>query len=205
MAGIGGLPVSLSGEPVRTVLAALNARADSARAEMGDAVCYQPTAKNGVSIVQPTTALAPGNFLGILSMDIAHGDQRNAAVVATGIAVAKFKNHASATAGTYCTPVNGQDYLTYSATPTRIVLLTDQSSGTDEHSPNEAVPPKVLLLPGSGLYSPSHVSGEAVLAGLPGAQTKLVYDATGHQIDVYLEGVNTNSFAADGSIVDNVT
>lgn len=85
---------------------------------------------------------------GILLKEVPAGQHTNAGLATEGPAFCRFKNHASATAGTYARPVPGQNYLTYSPTPTPFVLLTDQSSGTDVHGLDDgADAPKVLILP----------------------------------------------------------
>lgn len=125
--------------------AALNARADSAAMELGDVVQFT-TAKDGITCFQPVTLGLFSDCAGVLNSGLAFGDQRNNLVV-EGVIPVKFLNHASAAIGTYAKPVTGQDYMTYSALPTRYVLQTTQTSGTSVHKPaNEASPPKILIL-----------------------------------------------------------
>lgn len=119
----------------------------------GQPVQWDMTSKDGKTVKAAATSGLLTYFAGVLRQGLAATDggdnaQAAAGLVTEGICKCRFKNHASATAGTWATPVNGQTYLTYSATPTGIYLLTDQSNGTDVHTPDEgAHSPKVWILP----------------------------------------------------------
>lgn len=114
----------------------------------GDALQWDRTGTEGPDVKQPATTGLLSDFAGIAVGDVMDGDIKAAALAVHGPVRCKFLNNASAAKGTYATPVNGQDYLTYSAKPTNIILLTDQSSGTAVHGPDEGDDaPVVFLLP----------------------------------------------------------
>jgi hypothetical protein len=123
-------------------------RADNADIATGDALQWDRAGTEGLDVKQPVTTGLRRDFAGIAVADIEDGEQRNAALAFLGPVRCKFLNNAAAAKYTYATPVTGQDYLTYSATPTNIILLTDQTTGTAVHGPSEGDDaPVVLLLP----------------------------------------------------------
>lgn len=133
--------------------------------EPGDALQYDRTGTWGLLMKQPVTANLLKDFAGIAVKGVLRGEKANQALATMGVVPCKFKNHASAAAWSYCTPVNAQDYLTYSATPTNIILLTDQTDGTAEHGPNSTSPPVVMLLPNTGLQTIKSVQVEIEAIG----------------------------------------
>jgi hypothetical protein len=115
--------------------------------EIGDALQYDRTGSWGLLVKKPVTAGLHADFAGIAVKRVLKGEIANQALAVMGVVPCKFKNHASAEPWTFATPVNNQKYLTYSPTPTNIILLTDQTEGTDEHGPTEANPPVVMIMP----------------------------------------------------------
>ncbi len=135
-----------------TMAAAKANRADSNDVEIGDALQWDMSENDGISVKQPVTSGLLGEFAGIAARKLPHGDQNSSTLVVSGVVACKFENHASAAAGEWATPVNGEDYLTYSETATGIRLLTKQDVGTDEHTPDEgAKAPLVWLMPAENM------------------------------------------------------
>jgi len=142
-----GFPAGLPGAPLQGHRAF--SAAQGTDMDQGDPVVLDVGEFDGISAKQPTLALGlVRNFLGILRENQTDGAFSDTNLLSEGVVACNFKNHASAAAGTYATPVNGQDYLTYSPKRTNVVLLTNQTSGTAVHTPGEGVAaPKVLILP----------------------------------------------------------
>lgn len=149
--GINGMVLDTTQPPDPTYAPCRNGGATALA--VGTSVQWDKTALDGKTIKAAATAGLLTDFAGILAKALPATDggdnaQNAAGLVTEGIVACRFKNHSSAKAGTWATPVNAQGYLTYSATPTGILLLTDQSSGTSEHTPDEgAAAPKVWILP----------------------------------------------------------
>lgn len=139
----------------------------------GSAAQWDKSGTNGIDIQEPLAAdglLA--NFAGIMTKDLEIGVESENALCVEGVVQCYFKNHASAAAGTWATPVTSERYLTYSAVPTGILLLTDQTSGTSETSVDASTPPRVWILPAFANRGQSAIfTMEAVIADVSSAET----------------------------------
>lgn len=139
----------------------------------GSAAQWDKSGTNGIDIQEPLAADGLiALFAGIMTKDLAIGDESDSALCVEGVVPCYFKNHASAAAGTWATPVTSERYLTYSAIPTGILLLTDQTSGTSETSVDASTPPRVWILPASareGLQSVFSLSN--VIADISTSET----------------------------------
>lgn len=123
-------------------------RAGATAIATGNALQWDRTGTNGLDVKQPATTGLLRDFAGIAVDNVPAGEQKNAALAYLGITKCKYLNSATSAKYTYATPVNGQDYLAYSAKPTNIILLTDQTTGTAVHGPIDGESaPQVLLLP----------------------------------------------------------
>lgn len=114
----------------------------------GSAAQWDKSGTNGIDIQEPLAADGLiALFAGIMTKDLAIGDESDSALCVEGVVPCYFLNHASAAAGTWATPVTSERYLTYSSVPTGILLLTNQTSGTSETSVDASSPARVWLLP----------------------------------------------------------
>ena len=148
------LPVASRGANfVRHFNKVLNARS-SGDVAVGDVLQFKPATYDGISMLQPVTANGLlGAFGGIAVAIVPLGEERNKGAVKEGEAACKYKNTSLSVVGSYAIPVTGQDYLTHSPEPTNIILLTDQTTGTDVHTPEESPQPEVRILANVGELS----------------------------------------------------
>lgn len=145
-----GLPISDLNQATRHKRSIVNNGSVELAAGAPVQVDYQN--ENGLYGVQLNSSVAPCGLMGVLlkALPTTGYNQSNAAGVFEGPVPCRFKNHASAVAKTFARPVPGQQYFTYSAIPTPFLLLTDQSSGTDVHTPEEGAAgtaPMICVLP----------------------------------------------------------
>lgn len=154
-----GTPGSVAGQPGQSHEAVLAARTDNAELAEGDVLQLNLAAGDGVSVIQPL--LSKGlvrSFRGVTRHQIDDEAASDTGSQVTGRMQCKFKNHASAAIGSYATPVDGQDYLTYSPIRTNIILLTTQTTGTAVTGPSSgADAPEVFIM------SPEPLEGATVV------------------------------------------
>lgn len=114
----------------------------------GSWVQWDLTGTDGITVKTPATTGLLLDCAGVLEKELGAYETSNNCLVHEGVVACRFTNHASAAAGTFVTPVNSSNVATYSASDTGILLLTDQTSGTAAHGPDEgADAPKVWLMP----------------------------------------------------------
>lgn len=145
-------PASMLGKGYPILVPCKNGETTALRA--GTPVAWDHSAKDNIT-VKKITAANLADFAGILVKPLEAGSiagQANNALCVEGKCPANFINSASAdgSANTvYAEPVASQIYLNAAANPTRILLVTDQDSGTDVHYADEegADGPYVIILP----------------------------------------------------------
>ena len=145
------------GRIARILRAAVNT--GSARIAQGtpvrfDLQNYYDAGMKGMPVIPMGSSLI-GDFAGVTVKSLRYNanfpptEHTINGVCTQGIVACRFLNHASAVVGSWCRPVVGQVYFTYSAEPTGIRLLTDQTTGTSEHGPGlgDAIPPTIEIQP----------------------------------------------------------
>lgn len=128
---------------------------------------------DGMGVTVLTGVSGPG---GILVQDLQYGagetggTEHSSALLIQGCTRVRFLGHASAKAGSWAKPVAGQTYLTYSALPTGIRLLTDMSADTSVHEIDDSTYAVVEILPNAAIMkqaiwdSPAALDADGLLA-----------------------------------------